>query len=117
MPSSDEEDDNSKPFYMESDIIIQRVWEKDKVEFEVVKKSNKKRKKIENSYDNDADFFDSSTQQQDLVGRDHDRWATTGVLSNFSSRNWNVRVELLLLLLEPKMIRQFLVILRFVKKS
>ena len=37
---------------------------------------------MENFY-NDADFFfDSSTQQQNLVGRDHDRKATTDVLSN-----------------------------------
>ena len=68
--------------YMEPGIVIQQVGEKDKMEFEVVRKSNKKRKKIEYSYDNDADFFNSSTQQQDLVGRDHDRRATTDVLSN-----------------------------------
>ena len=41
------------------------------------------KKKIENSYDNDADFFYSSTQQQDFVGRDHDRRETTDVVSNY----------------------------------
>ena len=40
MPSSDEEDDNSKSIYMEPDIFIQKVGEKDKMEFEVVWKSN-----------------------------------------------------------------------------
>ena len=65
---------------MEPHITIQEVREKDKIEFEVVRKSNKKRKEIERSFDND--FFDSSTQQQDLVGRNHDRRATTDVLSN-----------------------------------
>ena len=49
MPSSDEEDYNSKSIYLKLDIIIQQVGEKDKIEFEVVRKSNKKRKKIENS--------------------------------------------------------------------
>ena len=54
---------------------------------------------------NDTDFFDTSTQQQGLVGRDHDRRATTDVLSNSFQQK------------ERKVIRKFLVILQFVKKS
>ena len=46
LPSSDEEDDNLKTIYMEPDIIIQQVRKKDKIEFEVVRKSNKKGRKL-----------------------------------------------------------------------
>ena len=85
MSKSDDEDENSNKHYLEPDIIVKQIGEKDAMEFEVIEEivsnSKCKKRKTDNSYEN-ADFYESSTQGQCTGGLDFSQRTNDDLLSN-----------------------------------